>query len=390
MALNTWTRQGGGSPQAMNPVYPLGAKTANVTVDLEGQRTYIAQLQGVPSSMGYTNAFLDRGAGRNRAAFYAYPSIPDLSTMEDTEAKRQRAIRCDKNEFVFAERYMSPTAIGSTRRRTMAGMGTTTGKATSPNRGSPVCRPVKSNLSLIPKPPGASEVEQRMKVRAMLDPMGFVPDVQSTADRDGNFTVQFDGLITPTNNSDLPIVEGDDIEAYIPLPSELEHGSGTEEQITGGRVLAWMRPVNRKARDMFAFSNFHAAMETIRAKLGATAGNALYRPAAGGGGGGTWLVQDFKEDWVQYWYQYLRGQAENSVFIDGLALDDADFAKRTLQKVCDRYLAMEFADFTRIQGELLCSLRDANCEHDRFIIGKALTTAPQGQSFDLVPRRQGF
>ena len=407
---------GGGQPGSYNPVFPLGAKTFNATVDVSGLRSFLKKVRGA-NSLGSTPAMLAPGDGK-RAAFW-YPGfgsggggVPDLDKLDDKVAARHPQLRCMRGEFAFAMRVpyyckgKDILACVPTRRATMAGHGGGKGSG----RPSQVCRPVFTNLGFLPKVHD-DPVIARNRLRDRLDPMGVVPDVQSTASTDGNFTVQYDGLETPTNNSDLNIIEGDDVEIYLPLPSKLRNGGGTDEQRLGQRPIAWYRPVRREQRDMFAYDNYFkaaglikAGLEAFRAKLGADFKPTMVydeTPALSTAAKGPW-VYEFEEDWVQYWFVYFQGDAMQSIWDEsddtaaGGALADfnrrknpADVVARVIER-CEYALITPPAVFVATVGTKLQGLRDSNMDGDRWVIGKALSTGASGQSFDMIHRRQGF
>jgi len=333
-----------------------------------------------------------------------------LDKLDDKVAARHPQLRCMRGEFAFAMRVpyyckgKDILACVPTRRATMAGHGGGKGSG----RPSQVCRPVFTNLGFLPKVHD-DPVIARNRLRDRLDPMGVVPDVQSTASTYGNFTVQYDGLETPTNNSDLNIIEGDDVEIYLALPSKLKSGGGTDEQRLGQRPIAWYRPVRREQRDMFAYDNYNKAarlildhLNELRAKLGFAATDVYNEnPALSTAAKGPW-VHEFEEDWVQYWFVYFQGEAMQTIWDESdttagaTPVEDFNRLKTPGHVVDTVILRLQYAlltppaVFVATVGTKLQGLRDSNMDGDRWVIGKALSTGASGQSFDMIHRRQGF
>ena len=273
-----------------------------------------------------------------------------------------------------------------------------------------------------------NEHEDRQRIREQIDVIGICSLPESTGDRNANFTTQIDGLITSVNNSNVLIHEGDTIEAYVPLRSELINGKGEADAKKGERPILWYRPYDRQARDQFNFANFRVAMQMI-ANLLRTYLLADVAPTKA-------PVTASLTALAQFWYRFLEAElihrqrmvsrdyrlADKAAVVAAGLNAEADVAKpqrgntapgRDLRKalggaapVAARtvfeqtasiyalaldYLHPDFnhALFVDTIGAELMAYRSLTIDAERFVIGRALTSAAPGQEFDLIPRRQG-
>jgi hypothetical protein len=311
----------------------LGHKGFNATPDVLAMRAMAkkAREKTLLSSFSLTlfGKVLDKVVGSRVVDFY-YKSPtgrapPPMATLSPISGERDPQIVCRDGEIAFMIRRPYDAAEASmmgstvTDRNKMADQFLRrrippqaqradyfNGKRTTS------CVPVMTTLAFFATPFTPEQDPRGLKGRAiirdMIQPMGLVPDTQSTADRNNNFLLQCDGLKSVVNNGDDWIEIGDLVEAYVPLADELPSGEGgAPDARDGTRPILWFRAV--RPERFYASSYYtYAAAHALFSRTWAEAA----RPG-----------HLFNTDAEEAWWNIFRGEALRAHLAAGGTWDSA-------------------------------------------------------------------
>ena len=400
--------------RTINPVYPDGRTGVNASPDVNGLKSLERQLALMgrqPYYPGAVGAIMPRDTA---------------AALGGTSADvNQKHLECRPGELLFTLRPRSAGGVGMAQSRTK----------TYDLQRTRVGLPVFSSLAFMPDIHPGNPTRTQAALQDLVDFVGIVPEVATSSDRNGNFLATTGGLMSVIANSSY-VTAGDLIEAYIPTPDELRAGTGPADA-KADRPVAQFRPVKQSTLVARHYGNYTDAMKGLRDKavallklqapaVAAAAAAGDPRPGTGpidpttpaeafwlanikatlrivafhlgthrgvwapAGGGGTYVGRAQGLAAVPLNYTTAATPAAAGSYQALPATTDADFD----EFVCD-YLAtmphiMSGEEFAASYGAAILSLEHMNADANRFIVGKAITSAKPGYQFDLIVGRHGF
>jgi len=256
--------------------------------------------------------------------------------------------------------------------------------------------PVLSTFCWATRQSGESDEEAIERIRASIFPVGIVPEVGSKQDRNGNGTAVTGGIMTVVAQADN-IIAGQLVEFDLQLPSKLASGAGRPDHKSGERPIAVLKPVRPDQRMARHYTNYKMAIKSLRkvwadVQRDRAAGKAI-----------PWLHWPLTDERDRLWFDVLRGQAGLSVWMndaksrpggaDGVGpaagtLDDAPIEQLVVTAIRGPYL--DAPSFSKIYGFMLLGCDHINLDANRFVAGRALSSALVKDEFELQLGRTGY